>query len=102
MRFFTAASILPILVATASAASTLSTTNVATVLAGAFDQSALTVPVDAMAAITKLGTGGTNASTLSSTDTAAIDTCVTDAQNNNTASKAGLGGGTGSAGNIVL
>lgn len=83
-------------------ASVLSTTNIATVLAGATSQSSLTVPADAMAAISKLGTGGANASTLTTAETDAIDQCTTDARNNNTASKAGLGGGTGSAGNIVL
>jgi hypothetical protein len=83
-------------------ASVLSTTNIATVLAGATSQSSLTIPAAAMAAIAKLGTGGVNASTLSAADTAAIASCTTTARDNNTASKAGLGGGTGSAGNIAL
>lgn len=83
-------------------ASVLSTTNIATVLAGATSQSSLTIPADAMAAIAKLGTGGVNASTLTAADKAAIASCTTTAQANNTASKAGLGGGTGSAGNIAL
>jgi hypothetical protein len=83
-------------------ASVLSTTNIATVLAGAKSQSTLTVPASAMSAIVKLGTGGADAATLSAADTAAIDACTTTARNDNTASKAGLGGGTGTAGNIVL
>jgi hypothetical protein len=86
----------------AASASVLSTTNVADVLATANPQSALTVPAAALAAIKKLGTGGATASQLTAADKTAIDTCVIDARNNNTASKAGLGGGTGSAGNIVL
>jgi hypothetical protein len=83
-------------------ASVLSTTNIATVLAGAKSQSTLTVPASAMSAIAKLGTGGADAASLSAADTAAIDACTTTARNDNTANKAGLGGGTGSAGNIVL
>jgi hypothetical protein len=55
-----------------------------------------------MAAIAKLGTGGVGASTLSAADTTAISDCTTTARNGNTASKGGLGGGTGTAGNIVL
>jgi len=83
-------------------ASVLSTTNIATVLAGATSQSSLTIPADAMAAIAKLGIGGATASTLSAADKAAISSCTSTAQANNTASKANLGGGTGSAGNIAL
>lgn len=83
-------------------ASVLSTTNIATVLAGATSQSSLTIPADARAAIAKLGTGGVNASTLTAADKAAISSCTATAQANNTASKAGLGAGTGSAGNIAL
>ncbi|CZR51901.1 uncharacterized protein PAC_01778 [Phialocephala subalpina] len=83
-------------------ASVLSTTNIATVLAGATSQSSLTIPAAAMAAIAKLGTGGANASTLTAADKAAIASCTTTAQADNTASKAGLGGGTGSAGNIAF
>lgn len=83
-------------------ASVLSTTNIATVLAGATSQSSLTIPADAMSAIAKLGTGGVNAATLSTADTAAIAACTTAGRDNNTASKAGLGAGTGSAGNIAL
>ena len=86
----------------ATHASVLSDTNIASVLAGANSQSSLTVPADAMAAMVKLGTGGVNAATLSAAETAAIDNCVQAARANNEASKAGLGGGTGSAGNIVL
>lgn len=55
-----------------------------------------------MAAIAKLGTGGFNAASLSTAEVAAISSCTTTAQANNTASKAGLGAGTGSAGNIAL
>lgn len=83
-------------------ASVLSTTNIATVLAGATAQSSLTIPADAMSAIAKLGTGGASAASLSATDTAALNSCATTARDNNTASKAGLGGGTGTAGNIAL
>jgi len=85
-----------------SQASVLSTTNVATVLAGVTAQSVLTIGPAAMAALTNLGTGGANAARLSTTDVAAINDCATTARNNNTASKAGLGGGTGTAGNIAL
>lgn len=85
-----------------ASASVLSTTDIATVLAGAQSQSSLTVPAAALAAIKKLGKGGVNAASLSAADKAAINKCVTDARNNNGASKAGLGGGTGSPGNIVL
>ncbi|TVY23409.1 hypothetical protein LHYA1_G007368 [Lachnellula hyalina] len=99
MYFYAAASLL--LLATAQA-SVLSTTNIATVLAGATSQSTLTIPADAMAAIAKLGTGGSTASTLSAADKSAISSCTTTAQANNTASKANLGGGTGSAGNIAF
>jgi hypothetical protein len=95
-------SVIPFLFLLASAqASVLSTTNIATVLAGATSQSSLTIPADAMAAIAKLGTGGATASTLSAADKAAISSCTSTAQANNTASKANLGGGTGSAGNIA-
>jgi len=83
-------------------ASVLSTTNIATVLAGVTAPSTLTIPADAMAAIAKLGTGGVNASTLSAADTAAISACTAAGRADNTASKAGLGAGTGSAGNIAL
>jgi hypothetical protein len=83
-------------------ASVLSTTNIATVLAGVTAPSTLTIPADAMAAIAKLGTGGANASTLSAADTAAISACTAAGRADNTASKAGLGAGTGSAGNIAL
>jgi hypothetical protein len=83
-------------------ASVLSTTNIATVLAGATSQSSLTIPAAAMAAIAKLGTGGATASSLSAADKAAIVSCTSATQANNTASKAGLGGGTGTAGNIAL
>src|SRR5690349_7235752 len=83
-------------------ASVLSTTNIATVLAGATSQSSLTLPAAAMAAIAKLGTGGVNAATLSAADKAAISSCTSAAQANNTASKADIGGARGSAGNIAL
>ena len=83
-------------------ASVLSTTNIATVLAGATSQSSLTIPAAAMAAIAKLGTGGATASTLSAADEAAISDCTSAAQASNTASKADLGGARGSAGNIAL
>ncbi|KAM3079557.1 hypothetical protein ACMFMG_005972 [Clarireedia jacksonii] len=85
-----------------AAASVLSTTNIATVLAGAKSQSSLTIPAAAMAAISKLGTGGANAAKLTDADKAAISSCTDAARANNTASKAGLGGGTGSAGNIAF
>jgi hypothetical protein len=42
-------------------ASVLSTTNLATVLAGVSAPSVLTIPAAAMAAIGKVGTGGVNA-----------------------------------------
>lgn len=83
-------------------ASVLSTTNLATVLAGVTAPSVLTIPAAAMAAIAKLGTGGINASKLSAADTAAINSCTSTARADNTASKAGLGAGTGSAGNIAF
>jgi hypothetical protein len=83
-------------------ASVLSTTNIATVLAGATSQSSLTIPADAMAAIAKLGTGGVNAASLSTAEVAAISSCTSTAQANNTASKANLSDGTGSAGAIAL
>ncbi|PQE05218.1 Acetamidase protein [Rutstroemia sp. NJR-2017a BBW] len=85
-----------------ASASVLSTTNIATVLAGAKSQSSLTIPAAAMAAISKLGTGGANAATLSAADKAAISSCTDAGRANNTASKAGLGSGTGSAGNIAF
>jgi hypothetical protein len=85
----------------AAQASILSTTNIATVLAVATSHSSLTIPADAMVAIAKLGTGGATASTLSAADKAAISSCTSTAQAN-TASKANLGGGTGTAGNIAL
>jgi hypothetical protein len=96
-----AAVIILALISSASA-SVLSTTNISAVLKTVTDQTKVTVPAPALAAIAKLGTGGATASTLSAADTAAINSCTTDARNGNTASKAGLGGGTGSAGNIVL
>ncbi|TVY49699.1 hypothetical protein LOCC1_G000285 [Lachnellula occidentalis] len=99
MYFYAVASLF--LLATAQA-SVLSTTNIATVLAGATSQSTLTIPADAMAAIAKLGTGGSTASTLSAADKSAISSCTSTAQANNTASKANLGGGTGTAGNIAF
>jgi hypothetical protein len=83
-------------------ASVLSTTNLATVLAGVNAPSVLTIPADAVTAIGKLGTGGVNAAKLSAADTAAINSCTSGARAGNTAAKAGLGGGTGSAGNIAL
>ncbi|RDL37335.1 Uncharacterized protein BP5553_04768 [Venustampulla echinocandica] len=83
-------------------ASVLSTTNIATVLAGAKSQSSLTIPAAAMAAIAKLGTGGANASKLSAADKTAITDCADTSRANNTNSKAGLGVGTGSAGNIAF
>lgn len=100
MKSFTSVILLSLLAS--AQASVLSTTNIATVLAGATSQSSLTVPADALAAIKKLGTGGATASSLSAADTAAVNTCTTNARNSNTANKAGLGGGTGTAGNIVL
>jgi len=100
MKYFTPLAILCFLAI--SQASVLSTTNIATVLAGATSQSSLTIPAAAMAAIAKLGTGGATASSLSAADTSAISSCTTTAQANNSASKAGLGGGTGTAGNIAL
>jgi len=83
-------------------ASVLSTTNISTVLKTVTDQTKVTVSAAALSAIAKLGTGGAGASTLSAADTAAITACTNDARNGNTASKAGLGGGTGSAGNIIF
>ncbi|TEY73419.1 hypothetical protein BOTCAL_0078g00120 [Botryotinia calthae] len=85
-------------------ASVLSTTNVATVLAGVTAPSFLTISADAMAAITKLGTGGTNAASLTAAETAAISACTDAGRANNTASKANLsdGTGTGSAGAIAF
>ncbi|RDW75094.1 hypothetical protein BP6252_06236 [Coleophoma cylindrospora] len=102
MQFPTTTALLLTLLASTAHASVLSTTNIATVLAGAKSQSTLTIPAAAMAAIAKLGTGGATASTLSAADKAAIASCTSTAQANNTASKAGLGGGTGSAGNIAF
>ena len=86
----------------ASNASVLSTTNIATVLATVKSQSTLTIPAAAMAAISKLGTGGATASSLSAADKAAISSCTSTASSNNGAARAGLGGGTGTAGNIAL
>src|SRR5689334_4870079 len=100
MNSFTSLVVLSLLAA--AQASVLSTTNIATVLAGVTSPSSLTIPADALAAIQKLGTGGATASSLSAADKAAIASCTTTAQANNTASKANLGGGTGSAGNIAL
>jgi len=75
MKSFTSVIILSLLVS--AQASVLSATDIATVLAGATSQSSLTIPPAVVAAIAKLRTRGAN----------------------NNASKAGLGGGTGSAGN---
>ncbi|KAB8293929.1 hypothetical protein EYC80_009402 [Monilinia laxa] len=83
-------------------ASILSTTNVATVLAGVTAPSSLTIPTDAMAAISKLGTGGANAATLIACEIAAITACTNAGRANNTASKANLSDGTGSAGAIAF
>jgi hypothetical protein len=83
-------------------ASVLSTTNIATVLAGVTAPSTLTISAEAMAAIVKLGTGGANAATLSAADAAAISACTAAGRANNTASKANLSDGTGSAGAIAL
>jgi hypothetical protein len=85
-----------------SQASVLSTTNIATVLAGVTAPSTFTISAEAMAAIVKLGTGGVNAATLSAADTAAISACTAAGRANNTASKANLSDGTGSAGAIAL
>ncbi|TGO16686.1 hypothetical protein BTUL_0025g00410 [Botrytis tulipae] len=85
-----------------TSASVLSTTNVATVLAGVTAPSSLTIPADAMAAITKLGTGGANATSLTAAETAAISACTDAGRANNTASKANLNDGTGSAGAIAF
>jgi hypothetical protein len=83
-------------------ASVLSTTNVANVLAGVHDQNALTMLAPDLAAIKKLGTGGDTANALTASDKIAISDCVTAARAGNTASKGGLGSGTGTAGNIAL
>lgn len=85
-----------------TSASVLSTTNVATVLAGVTAPSSLTISADAMVAITKLGTGGANAASLTAAETAAISACTEAGRANNTASKANLSDGTGSAGAIAL
>jgi hypothetical protein len=90
------------ILSSAVSASVLSTTDVATALAGAHDQKALTLPGPAFATIRKLGTGGANANILTASDKPAIDDCVAAARAGNTSSKAGLGGGTGTAGNIPL
>jgi hypothetical protein len=100
MKYY--APILIVSLLTSAQALVLSTTNIATVLAGATSRSSLTIPATAMAAIAKLSTGGATASTLSAVDKAAIASCTSAAQANNAASKAGLGGGTGTAGNIAL
>jgi len=89
-------------VVTSVSASVLSTTNIATVLAGVATQSSLTISAPAMAAIAKLGTGGATASTLSAADKAAIASCTATAQADNTASKVGEDDGRGSAGAIAL
>lgn len=83
-------------------ASVLSTTNVATVLAGVAAPSTLTISAAAIAAIAKLGTGGVNAASLTAADTAAISACTAAGRADNTASKANLSDGTGSAGAIAL
>jgi hypothetical protein len=88
--------------AAAANASVLSTTNIATVLATVSAPSALTIPANAMAAIAKLGTGGANAASLTAAETAAIAACAKAAVANNTASKANLADGTGSAGAIAF
>lgn len=85
-----------------ASASVLSTTNIATVLAGVTAPSSLAIPADAMAAIAKLGTGGANAASLTAAETSAIDACTDAGRANNTASKANLNDGTGSAGAIAL
>lgn len=90
------------LLASTSHASVLSTTNIATVLAGVTSQSSLTISADALAAIAKLGTGGVNAASLSTAEVAAISACTAAGRANNTASKANLSDGTGSAGAIAL
>ncbi|KAH8684654.1 hypothetical protein BGZ60DRAFT_170252 [Tricladium varicosporioides] len=100
MRSFSCLALLCVFASTQ--ASVLSTTNIATVLAGVTSQSSLTIPAAAMAAIAKLGTGGVNAATLSAADKAAISSCTSTAQANNTASKADIGGARGSAGNIAF
>jgi hypothetical protein len=86
----------------AVSASVLSTTNVATVLDVARDQKALTLPGPAFAVIKKFVTGGVNVNILTASDKTAIDDCVTATRVGNAASKAGLGGGTGTAGNTAL
>ncbi|KAI9650557.1 hypothetical protein NHQ30_000575 [Ciborinia camelliae] len=86
----------------AASASVLSTTNVATVLAGVSAPSSLTIPADAMVAISKLGIGGANAAKLTAAETAAITACTNAGRANNTASKANLSDGTGSAGAIAF
>ncbi|KAE9380453.1 hypothetical protein N431DRAFT_362164 [Stipitochalara longipes BDJ] len=83
-------------------ASVLSTTNIATVLAGVAAPSTLTISAAAMAAIAKLGTGGANAASLDEADTAAISACTAAGRADNTASKANLSDGTGSAGAIAF
>jgi len=55
-----------------------------------------------MTAISKLGTGGATASTLGAADTTAISDCAQAARDNNTASKADLGGARGSAVDIAM
>jgi hypothetical protein len=68
---------------------------------GFLQESVLMWP-SARAAIAKLWTGGVNAASLSTAEVAAISNCTTTAQADNTTSKANLGGGDGSAGNIAL
>lgn len=101
MKSYTSILLVALAAATANA-SVLSTTNIATVLAGVTGPSALTIPADAMAAIAKLGTGGANAAALTTAETAAISACAKAAVANNTASKANLADGTGSAGAIAF
>jgi hypothetical protein len=60
------------------------------------------MPALALAAIKKLDKGGDTANTLTASDRTAINDYVTAARAGNTASKGGLGGGTGTAGNIAL
>jgi hypothetical protein len=87
---------------TSSAASVLSTTNIATVLAGVTAPSSLTISAAAQAAIAKLGTGGVNAASLSAADTAAISACTNLGRAQNSAARAGESDGRGTPGAIAL
>ncbi|KAH8682016.1 hypothetical protein BX600DRAFT_429911 [Xylariales sp. PMI_506] len=83
-------------------ASVLSTTNIATVLAGVTAQSSLTISAAALAAISKLGTGGANAASLSTAEVAAISACTDAGRAANSAAREGENDGRGSAGAIAF